>query len=373
MIVSPGDEKLPANTVIIEDLPQKSKPISAGDNLLQEQDKLQTSSTQSEEHHHIAAVKNETSGVNVCPGVNLTVMKDITGDQAIVDSVGETLGTQWDEMHEKSRNDGNAQQDNSSGESTPQLETQKSKHDATKPTFRVTCNRAGENHSFDSMSAAASFGSAVQTYFGWNVDMKNFDIEVILNIDNEEVSVGIGLTRESLHYRNLVAFGPTTLRPTICHNMLRMCKIRDGHIVCDPMCGTGSISIQGSLAWPKTFQLCGENHPKALEKVSLNTQALNLKRTSRNQGTLKTDALRWDACHLPIRDSMVDIFVTDLPFGNRIGSRVDNRKLYPKILDEMARVGRAGARACLLTEDKTNIVKVVKAALLLITSKYILL
>lgn len=58
---------------------------------------------------------------------------------------------------------------------------------------------------------------------------------------------------------------------------------------------------------------------------------------------------------------------------HRIGSRVDNRKLYPKILDEMARVGRAGARACLLTEDKTNIVKVVKAALLLITSKYILL
>ena len=93
--------------------------------------------------------------------------------------------------------------------------------DPSKPAFRVTCKRAGENHCFDSMSAAASFGSAVQTYFGWHVDMTNFDIEVVLSIDNNEVSVGLALTPESLHKRNLVAFGVTTLRPTICHNMLR--------------------------------------------------------------------------------------------------------------------------------------------------------
>lgn len=97
----------------------------------------------------------------------------------------------------------------------------KPREDPTKPAFRVTCNRIGDNHSFDSLSAASSFGSAVQKFFGWNVDMKNFDIEVILNIDNEDISVGINITKESLHFRNLVVFGATTLRPTICHNMLR--------------------------------------------------------------------------------------------------------------------------------------------------------
>ena len=90
-----------------------------------------------------------------------------------------------------------------------------------KPAFRVTCNRVGDNHNFDSMSAAANFGGAIYRYFGWNVEMKNFDIEVMLNIEDEEVTVCIGLTRESLHRRNIDHFGPTTLRPTLAYNMLR--------------------------------------------------------------------------------------------------------------------------------------------------------
>ena len=93
--------------------------------------------------------------------------------------------------------------------------------DPTKPAFRVTCNRNGDNHNFDSMTAAANFGGAVYRYFGWNVEMTKFNIEVTLNIEDEEVTVGIGLTRESLHRRNIDHFGPTTLRPTICYNMLR--------------------------------------------------------------------------------------------------------------------------------------------------------
>ena len=93
--------------------------------------------------------------------------------------------------------------------------------DPLKPAFRVTCNRVGDNHNFDSMSAAANFGGAIYRYFGWNVEMKNFDIEVMLNIEEEEVTVCIGLTRESLHRRNIDHFGPTTLRPTLAYNMLR--------------------------------------------------------------------------------------------------------------------------------------------------------
>lgn len=92
--------------------------------------------------------------------------------------------------------------------------------DPMKPAFRVTCNRVGD-HNFDSMTAASNFGGAIYRYFGWNVEMKNFDIEVMLNIEDEEVTVGIGLTRESLHRRNIGHFGPTTLRPTIAYNMLR--------------------------------------------------------------------------------------------------------------------------------------------------------
>lgn len=44
--------------------------------------------------------------------------------------------------------------------------------------FRVTCNRAGDKHSFTSNDAARDFGGAVQDYFQWKADMTNFDVEV---------------------------------------------------------------------------------------------------------------------------------------------------------------------------------------------------
>lgn len=93
--------------------------------------------------------------------------------------------------------------------------------DPTKPAFRVTCNRNGQGHPFDSMGAASNFGGAVYNYFHWNVSMKQFDIEVILNIEGNEVSVCLALTRESLHRRYITAFGPTALRATHAYNMLR--------------------------------------------------------------------------------------------------------------------------------------------------------
>ncbi|KAL8560970.1 hypothetical protein ACOMHN_061184 [Nucella lapillus] len=232
--------------------------------------------------------------------------------------------------------------------------------DPTKPVFRVTCKRTGENHSFDSMSAAASLGSAIQAYFGWSVHMTRFNIEVMLSIDNHEVTMGMTLTPESLHKRNLVAFGVTTLRPTICHNMLRMVKIRPGHVVCDPLCGTASISIQGALNFP-ALQLCGDNHEIAMKKTLTNQNAMDKKRRTAGKGAMMMGAVRWNACHLPLKDGIVDVFVSDLPFGKRVGRKFDNQKLYCRVLDEMARCGKLGARAALLTGDVNNMIKAVQA------------
>ncbi|XP_015284083.1 PREDICTED: THUMP domain-containing protein 3-like, partial [Gekko japonicus] len=110
--------------------------------------------------------------------------------------------------------------------------------------FRVTCNRAGGNHSFTSNEAARDFGGAVQDFFQWKADMTNFDVEVLLNIHNNEVVVGIALTEESLHRRNITHFGPTTLRSTLAYGMLRLCDPQPADIIIDPMCGTGAIPIE---------------------------------------------------------------------------------------------------------------------------------
>ena len=53
------------------------------------------------------------------------------------------------------------------------------------------------------------------------------------------------LTKDSLFKRNISHFGPTTLRATICSALLTMADVKPGDVVVDPMCGGGSIPIEG--------------------------------------------------------------------------------------------------------------------------------
>ena len=233
----------------------------------------------------------------------------------------------------------------------------------TRPKFRATCYRSGQNcHSFQSTDVARSFGGAINEKFGWGVSMKEFDIEVVITIDLAQIYVGIGLTKKSLFRRNIKHFGPTTLRATICASMLQLADIQPGDIVVDPMCGGGSIPIEGALSYQKGFHLAGDNHEKAIYRATENFKALSesLTEASGNEicNSLQADVLSWDVTRIPLRDNSVDVFITDLPFGKRSGSKADNRVLYPKIMNSMARVVKANTgRAVLLTQDKNSMFK----------------
>ncbi|NXT78591.1 THUM3 protein, partial [Zapornia atra] len=222
--------------------------------------------------------------------------------------------------------------------------------------FRVTCNRAGEKHSFTSNEAARDFGGAVQEHFQWKADMTNFDVEVLLNIHNNEVVVGIALTEESLHRRNITHFGPTTLRSTLAYGMLRLCDPQPTDIIVDPMCGTGAIPIEGATEWPSCYHIAGDNNPQAVKRAANNICSLLKKKENKESSTssgIPLDIIQWDICNLPLRTGSVDIIVTDMPFGKRIGSKKKNWDLYPACLMEMGRICTPGTgRAVLLTQDK---------------------
>ncbi|XP_054990795.1 tRNA (guanine(6)-N2)-methyltransferase THUMP3 [Sorex araneus] len=222
--------------------------------------------------------------------------------------------------------------------------------------FRVTCNRAGDKHCFSSNEAARDFGGAVQEHFKWKADMTNFDVEVLLNIHDSEVIVGIALTEESLHRRNITHFGPTTLRSTLAYGMLRLCAPQPTDIIVDPMCGTGAIPIEGASEWSSCYHIAGDNSPLAVNRAANNIASLLSKgqvKEGSPSGGLPIDAVQWDICHLPLRTGSVDVIVTDMPFGKRMGSKKRNWNLYPACLQEMSRVCRPGTgRAVLLTQDK---------------------
>uniref|UniRef100_A0A8C3J8M4 THUMP domain containing 3 n=1 Tax=Calidris pygmaea TaxID=425635 RepID=A0A8C3J8M4_9CHAR len=242
-----------------------------------------------------------------------------------------------------------------SGSETKAGEGKTGEGDAKVLKFRVTCNRAGDKHSFTSNEAARDFGGAVQEHFQWKADMTNFDVEVLLNIHNNEVVVGIALTEESLHRRNITHFGPTTLRSTLAYGMLRLCDPQPTDIIVDPMCGTGAIPIEGATEWPSCYHIAGDNNPQAVKRAANNICSL-LKKNENKESTslgIPLDIIQWDICNLPLRTGSVDIIVSDMPFGKRIGSKKKNWDLYPACLMEMGRICTPGTgRAVLLTQDK---------------------
>ncbi|XP_068220241.1 tRNA (guanine(6)-N2)-methyltransferase THUMP3-like [Palaemon carinicauda] len=224
------------------------------------------------------------------------------------------------------------------------------------PKFRVSCSRTGSSHNFGSPEAARQFGAGVNEMFGWPVDLSKFDLEILLYIDTEFVYVGVCLTKEPMFRRNLSNFGPTNLRATTCYNMIRLAAPKPGEVVLDPMCGGATIPMEGSLTYCKAFHLGGDNFEQAAKRSRENINNLLKKGKS-----MPIDVARWDATRLPLRNNSVDVVVSDLPFGKRLGNKVDNRVLYYRALLEMARVTKPETgRAVLLTQDRNSMIKNIK-------------
>lgn len=224
------------------------------------------------------------------------------------------------------------------------------------PSFRVSCNRFGDKHTFQSPQVCSTFGHVLDTNFGWPIKMKNYDLEVLINFYENDLNISFTLTKLSLDKRNIVDMGYTTLRGTTCYAMLRLARIQPGDIVIDPMAGSGAIPIECSLQcqakeW-QVVSLAGDLVPRQVTKCYNNVE--NLKKMPCNEGILSSDILTLNVRRLPFKCQSVDVFVSDLPFGKRVGNKGHNLALYASLLGEMARCSKVNVgRAVLLTQDKT--------------------
>ncbi|CAG5093892.1 Similar to Thumpd3: THUMP domain-containing protein 3 (Mus musculus) [Cotesia congregata] len=107
-----------------------------------------------------------------------------------------------------------------------------------------------------------------------------------------------------MHRRNIAFFGPTTLRATVCYNLLRLAKPKPGEIIIDPMCGGGSIPIEATKEFPLNYIIGGDNHEKAMERSRMNFAMLPT--------AYKSDLIQWNLEHLPFKDSSALQAATDL-------------------------------------------------------------
>ncbi|XP_076047658.1 tRNA (guanine(6)-N(2))-methyltransferase THUMP3-like isoform X2 [Oratosquilla oratoria] len=288
----------------------------------------------------------------VCPHPDLD-LKNIKSSSRIAKNVPVSLENGENVKEERSSVDKKLNEDSADVFASKPNYAVEARSVAAGPTFRVSCQRVGGSHNFGSPEAARQFGGGINEKFGWPVKLSEFDLEVVLYISEEFVYVALCLTKEALFKRNLSHFGPTNLRSTICYNMVRLAKPQPGDVIVDPLCGGATIPIEGSLSFPQAIHIGGDNYPKAIMRSHGNIENL-----CRRGAKMPIDVAQWDVTRLPIRDQSVDVIVSDMPFGKRIGSKMDNRVLYYKSLVEMARVTRIDTgRAVLLTQDRNSMIK----------------
>ncbi|EGI66324.1 THUMP domain-containing protein 3 [Acromyrmex echinatior] len=153
-----------------------------------------------------------------------------------------------------------------------------------------------------------------------------------VTVDTDQLITHLRVTHKSKHHRNIVNFGPTTLRSTICYNLLKLANPKLGDIIVDPMCGGGSIPIEATLAFPHSYVLCGDNDSRAIDRTKSNMDASAI------------------TCKI------------DLPFGKRSGNKFYNKIFYKKFLLEFGRIVKLNGRIVLLTYDRNNFKDALMAA-----------
>lgn len=132
------------------------------------------------------------------------------------------------------------------------------------------------------------------------------------------------------------------LNASVAQAMARLTRPNPDDVVLNVGCGSATLLIERLLNHPARLAIGCDIFPAALECASENIQA---------SGVGPVHLYDWDAGDLPMPDASVDVVLTDLPFGQLVGSHERNVELYPRILSEAARVTVGGGLFASITQD----------------------
>ena len=136
---------------------------------------------------------------------------------------------------------------------------------------------------------------------------------------------------------------PGGLNAALAAVMVGLAEIKPGERVFNPMCGSGTLLIEAGLsAEPDAITLTGcDQAPATLACSAQNVAAAEL----------AAELFEADATATGLAENSVDVFLSDPPWGDAVGTHKDNAALYPALLAECARIAAPGARFVLLSHE----------------------
>jgi tRNA (guanine6-N2)-methyltransferase len=212
-----------------------------------------------------------------------------------------------------------------------------------KPTFRVIARKSGE-HAFRRVDLQRATELGILDRFpDWRLVEDDAQLEVWVQLINSWLIAGMRLSDNSLRQRTYRQVSlPAALKPTIAAAMVLLSSPSPDDVFLDPMCGSGTILIERALAGRYHLLLGGDADPEAVEATRANV----------GPRYKPVEIHRWDAAALPLETNSVSVIVSNLPFGKQIGTRSENRALYPRLIAEWTRVLDPSGRMVLLTSER---------------------
>ncbi|HLC64598.1 MAG TPA: THUMP domain-containing protein [Candidatus Nanoarchaeia archaeon] len=218
--------------------------------------------------------------------------------------------------------------------------------------YKVLSIRRGI-HSFNSDDVMRNVGTCLNQ-LGKEIDLRNPDNLLVVFIRDSTCCVGLDLAQLDLHKREYRIFtSPSDIRGTIAYAMVRFSGFKEGDILLDPFCNSGTIVIEAALYATKRsprfyekaklknckidFEKIDSKIKKSESKITAvdanHRNVVATKKNSKIAGIVKDiDFSRSDVEWMDIKfeKGSIDRIVTKLPAIRKEG----NREKMLKILDE---------------------------------------
>lgn len=208
--------------------------------------------------------------------------------------------------------------------------------------FAVEAAREGR-HDFTSPDIAKVVGSAIQERFPqMKVSLDDPDIVFYAELVGRDFRFAVDLTPfTSLRDRGYrVYVHPSSLNPIVARAMCRLSGLKEGETLVDPMCGSGTIVVEGLLEIPSARGIGFDVNPEHVRGAILNASSAGV----------VADFYVADATHLAsLLRPGVDVMIANPPYGIRERAVGGLSRLYRALINEGFKVLREGGRLLILS------------------------
>lgn len=228
-------------------------------------------------------------------------------------------------------------------------------------TFRVTCERIGD-HSFKAPTVEFEMGGACsEVYAHCKPKMTDFDVNLRIDVVAHGVMVGTQLNVEDLSKRHFLRYrNSVTIKTNVAYIMLRLANVREGSVVVDPFCGSGTILLEALEMMDKKCKVIGMDvNRRAAEGAQKNALA-------EGYGPDRAEFHCSDARGLRriVGDQRwADAIVSNMPWGVRTGQNQsvnDLQQLYETFLRVGWYVLQPGGRIVMLVLRGLQLVRILR-------------